>query len=249
MSQDQNQDQNQALVPVDLSQLPSTQVGTDAGFDDLSDGAEFLSRLQLCGKGKLIDKGLIAPGHWGIPGGDDEIEDLGREIDILPLARRAKALDMSDREAIITNYDIESEEFERIRATSAGKDTGCMYGVSFLVIERSTGRFLEYFCGSKSTRPEAKKIYPALPLTAQDIEARGMTGEEPHDPRPLTFRNKLVVKPTFSYHVPVISKCSTPFTRMPPMDKLVAEIERFLNPPADGVEKVQENEGGEERAR
>ena len=32
-----------------------------------------------------------------------------------------------------------------------------MYGLSFLVYERSTGRFLEFFCGSKSTRSERAK--------------------------------------------------------------------------------------------
>ena len=33
-----------------------------------------------------------------------------------------------------------------------------MYGPSFLVFERSTGHFVEFFCGTKSTRGQAKNI-------------------------------------------------------------------------------------------
>ena len=67
---------------------------------------------------------------------------------------------MTDTDAVLVNYDPESEEFKRIAATSLDKESHCMYGPSFLVVERSTGRFLEFFCGSKSTRSEAKNIYP-----------------------------------------------------------------------------------------
>ena len=83
---------------------------------------------------------------------------------------------------------------------------------SFLVFERGTGRFLEFFCGSKSTRSEAKKLYPFLPLTTADIarqQAAGndVDGLEPHGPLPLTLKSRLVEKGTYSWHVPVVVKC------------------------------------------
>jgi len=238
-----------ALATVDVGQLPVTQKGADEGFDEIAQGGDFLARLQLFSKGGAIDKGLIKPGRWGIPEGDDKITDLGDKIDCLVLARRAKALDMSDTDAIVVNYDMKSKEFQRIADASMGTDSGCMYGPSFLLIERSSGRFLEFFCGTKSTRSEAKKIYPMLPLTAGDIEARKLDAQ-PHGPQPFTMATKYVQRKRFSWFVPVVTKCSTPFRTIPDMPKIIKEIERFIDPPADGVEKVDEKEeGGKKRAR
>lgn len=236
------------LVTVDVSQLPATQMGGDKGFDEIAQGGDFLARLQLFSKGGAINKGLIKPGLWGIPEGDDVITDLGLTIDCLALARRPKAIDMSDADAIVVNYVLESDEFQRIAAESMGTDSGCMFGPSFLIIERSSGRFLEFFCGTKSTRSEAKKIYPYLPLTAADIVARKLDAE-PHGPQPFTMKTKLVERKRFSWHVPVVSKCSTPFQALPDMDRIIKEIERFINPQADGVEKVDEKASGKKRAR
>jgi len=236
------------LVPVDYTQLPSTQTGSDEGFDDLAKGGDFLARLQLCSKDKYVTKGLITAGTYGIPESDEEITVLGKSVDLVPFARRAKALDMSDREAIVTNYVMESDEFKRIAAASMGQDSGCMFGVSFLVYERSSSRFLEWFCGTKSTRSEAKKIYPYLPLLAGDIEARKLTGVEPHGPLPFTMNNKLVEKKQWKWHAPIVVRCSTPFERLPSVALTVKEIERFLNPPTS-IEKVDQKEGKERRAR
>lgn len=239
---------NTNLVPVDLNQLPSTQVGTDEMFDDMAKGGDFLGRLQLYSKGAAVSKGQIGPGRWGIPESAESITDLGPSIDVLPLARRPKALDMSDKEAIVANYDPTSEEFQRIQAASGEKDSGCMYGVSFLLYERSSGRFLEYFCGTKSTRVEAKKLFPYLPLTEADISARGLTGVESHGPLPCTLNNRFIEK-RYSYHVPVVARCSTPFTSLPAIDRIAAEIEKFINPSDDGVEKVSGGEAAKRRAR
>jgi hypothetical protein len=238
----------QTLVPANLSQLPSTQLGSDAAFDDLSKGGEFLARLQLYSKGSAINKGLISPGHWGIPEGDEEVTDLGPSVDLLPLARRPKAIDLGDKDAIVVDYDMASDEFKRIADAAMEQDSGCMYGPSFLVIERSTGRFLEWFCGTKSTRSVAKRIYTYLPLTEEDIKARGVKAE-PHGPLPFTMKIKLVERKRFSWHVPVVVKCSTPFANLPPTDKVIQEIQRFINPKDTGVEKVNEEEAQKRRAR
>jgi hypothetical protein len=238
----------QALVPVDYTQLPATQMGSDDGFDELAKGGDFLARLQLCSKDKYVIGGMIGPGHWGVPESAEEIVDLGKSIDVVPFARRPKAVDLNDKDAIITNYDMESDEFKRIAAKSMQPNSKCMYGPSFLVYERSSGRFLEWFCGSKSTRSEAKKIYPYLALTAEDIEKRGLNGVEPHGPLPFTMNVKLVEKRDWKWHAPVVTPCSTPFDAIP-TSKIVREMERFLNPPVAAVEKVDESEAGTSRAR
>ena len=240
--------EDQALATTNFNQLPSTQLGSDEAFDELSKGGDFLGRIQLFSNNKEVKAGLIMAGHWGIPESAEEVTDLGISVDVLPLARRPKAMDFNDKDAIISNYDMTSAEFQRIADASMGTNSGCAYGPSFLVIERSTGRFLEFFCGSKSTRTEAKKIYPYLPLTEKDIATRKLKAD-PHGPLPFTMKIKLVTKGKNSWHVPVVTKCSTPFQNLPPIEKIFTEIDHFVNPKDDNVEKVDEQEVAKRRAR
>jgi S-adenosylmethionine synthetase len=60
---------------------------------------------------------------------------------------------------------------------------------------------------------------------------------------------KLVERKRFSWHVPIVVKCSTPFASLPAMEKIVMEIERFINPPEPQVEKVTPKDGEQRRAR
>jgi len=230
-----------ALVPVDLTQLPSTQIGSDMDFDAIAKSSDFLPRLQLFTKGKAINKKLVGPGNYGIPVSDDEVTDLGDEIDILPLARRPKAIDLKDKDNIVAVYDLRDPEFARIQTQSAEKESGCMYGPSFLVFERSTGQFLEFFCGTKSARTEAKRIYPYLPLTQAMIDANSALAEQmPHNALPVTMKSRLVEKGQWSWHVPVAVKCSTPFTTLPPTEAIVEQITKFLDVKREGATVVQD---------
>ena len=219
-----------ALTTVDFNQLPSTQLGTDEQFDQHSRSTGFLGRLQLFSKGNAINEGLIPPGTYGIPESDKKIVKLGPSINVLPLARRLKALDMSDKEAIRAKYDPNSEDFKDIAARSNEQDSGCMYGTSFLVFEVSTGRFLEFFCGSKSTRPIAADIAVFLPLTQAQIDAKKKAGAdvgkmEAHGPRPCTMKVRLAKnKRGHSWHVPEIQSCSVPVTNLPDM-KVIVEVQ------------------------
>jgi hypothetical protein len=248
--QKQMSENENSLVPVDYSQLPATTRGSDDDFAAMSSSTDFLSRLQLFSKGGAINRNLISPGSWGIPEGDDKLTDLGKAVDVVIFARRPKALDLHDTDAIITSYDMKSKEFERIQAASGTQNSGCMYGPSFLVLERSTGRFLEWFCGTKTTRSEAKKMYPFMRVTAADIKARpALDGTEPHEALPFTMNVKLCEKGTFSWHAPVVVKCSTPFKNVPPIESIIKEMERFLNPADAGTESVDKEAAGRTRAR
>lgn len=230
------------IAPVDIGALPSTQLASDADFDELAKGGDFLGRLQLYSKGKAVDKRLIQGGNFGIPEGKDEIVDLGTSVDLLVFARRPKAIDMKDPENLIIEYDNKSDGFKRIAMEAGEKDSNCMYGVSFLCFERTTGRWLEFFCGSKSTRIEAKKIFPFLPLTAEAIAARELEDVEPHGPLPLTLESKYTEKGPYSWFTPQVKKCSTPFTKLPKTDDIIAQVTKFVNPSKEGPEKVVEPE-------
>ena len=240
------------VVPVTFNQLPSTQFGSDDQFIELAKSTEFLGRLQLYTKGKAINKGQVKPGHYGIPEGEDVI-DLGDQIDLYVLARRPKAIDMTDMEALFISYDMDSEEFKRIAAKSTESDSHCQYGPSFLVFERTTKRFLEFFCGSKSTRSEAKKVYPFAPLTDADIARQAAAGNDvselaAHGPIEMTLKSRLVEKGTYSWHVPVVVKCGRPVT-LPKWDRVKVEVATFLDCKGDGVETIREAAGIKQRAR
>jgi hypothetical protein len=221
----------------------------------MSRSTTFLGRLQLFSKGNAIDTGLIPPGTYGIPESDKKIVKLGPSIDVLPLARRLKALDMSDKEAIIANYDPNSDDFKDIAARSNEQDSGCMYGTSFLVIERSTGRFLEFFCGSKSTRPIAGDIAVFLPLTQAQIDAKKAAGSdvskmEAHGPMPCTLKVRLAKnKRGHSWHVPDAQPCSVPFANLPALNVIGEEMHKFTHPGASATETVKEEPGKKSRAR
>jgi hypothetical protein len=234
-----NKTKSNELVPfkVNLPVVTEDQLTT---LDEVAKGSEFLSRVQLITKGKYVDTGKIAPGHWGIPQpGGEEIDDLGESIDVVPYAVRPKALDMSDKEAIVAVYDTKDPEFQRIK--NAPKNTGCVWGPSFLVLERSTGRLLELFFGNKSGRNEAGKLKPFLP-----------TEENEGNPAPATLNIRYVKKPDFAWHVPVVTKCSEAFDPANikvTADQLLEEREKFLNPPK-GAEKVpEEDQATKKRAR
>jgi len=236
---------NTAMVPVNLEQLPSTQIGTDDQFAELAKGGDYIGRMQLFTKSKANMKGLIPSGHYGIPESDEEIIDLGPSVDLLPLARRPKAIDMTDMEALVISYDMESEEFKRIAAKSTESDSHCQYGPSFLVFERSTKRFLEFFCGNKSSRIEAKKLFPFLPLSQADIDAKAENGNavgdlKPHGPIPVTLKTKVAENRKGTWHVPVVVMCASPFTTLPSDDVIRREITKFLTVKDNGVEKVQD---------
>ena len=232
-------DKNELAAPATLAGLPSTSMASDA-YKDLAKGGGFLQRMQLFSKGEAIDKGLIRPGRYGIPESKDNVIELGDCIDVLPLARRPKALDLSDTSDIVTVYDHNDPEFERIKelADSGKPNTGCMYGVSFLVIERKTGRYLEWFLGSKSSRPEAGKVYPFLPVSEGEAKE---TGVEPRGPNAMTLKSRLVKnKNKNTWYVPVVTECSTPvdFNET----EAVEQIKKFLNPPKSDVVDAPKNE-------
>jgi hypothetical protein len=223
------------LTTFHIDNLPAVSDQMLGELAEVSKGADFLPRIQLVTKGKYVDTGKIPPGHWGVPlvGGED-IDDLGTAIDILPLAFRPKALDVSDKNAIISNYDMASDEFKRIQA--APKDSGCMWGPTFLVIERNTGKLYELFFGNASGRNEAGKLRPFLP------------GGNSPSPSPATLNIRYKKTPAYGWHVPVITKCSEPFTSGPKKEEILKAIEKFMAAKG-GIEKVEEPETKSKRAR
>lgn len=214
--------------------LPAINEKTLESLDEVAKGSDFLPRIQLITKGKYVDQSKIKPGRWGVPlTGGEEIDDLGEKIDVILLDYRPKALDVSDKDAIISVYDTKDPEFQRIKV--APKNTGCMWGPSFLVIERSTGKLFELFFGNKSGRNEAGKLKPFL-----------------IDRAPVSLGIRYINKPEYGWHVPVVTKCSEPFDLAAikvTEEQVAKELDLFQNP-EKGAEKVPEEEAEKQgRAR
>ena len=228
---------------------------SDEQFEQMSRNTQFLGRLQLFSKGAAINEGLIPPGTYGIPESDKKIVNLGKSIEILPLARRLKALDLSDKEAIIANYDAKSDEFKDIAARSEETDSNCMYGTSFLVFEKQTGRFLELFCGTKSTRPIAGDIAVFMALSQADIDRKAASGADvsqmkPHPVQPCLLNVRLAKnKRGHSWHVPDVQSSSVVFTNLPAAKVIADELTQFLTLKSGEVETVKEERGKKARAR
>lgn len=233
------------LIPAaTLASVPA-QMGSD---DDFVPVSTFLRRLQLVSKGKHVDSGHVKPGNYAIIIDSNTAQDIGDKIDIMVLSRRPKAIDMSDTDEVVVSYDKSSELYLEIAARSSEKDSGCQYGTSFLVIERSTGALYEFFCGSKSAQRIAPTIGGYMAVTAKQIKDRGLTGVEPHGPLPLTLTRKYI-QSRYNYFAPEVQDCSVPFTaqQIPKEAVIVAEMQKFVCPPKDETKVVKQD--GERRAR
>jgi len=241
------------LIPADFfTGLPSTEFA-DETFEEVATSTDFLQRLQLISKGKYVDTKQAQGGDYAIIIDSDTCKVIGDTIDILVLERRHKALDMSDTAQVITSYDPETDLFADIKARSAEKDSGCQYGVTFFITERSTRKPFEFFFGTKSLRRALSDMYAYMSLSPAQIKARKLPeGTDPHGPMPLTLKSKNVRSRDgkFSWFVPVFQDCSTPFTidQLPAAEKLNEEIIKFSSSDK-GAKAVTQPEGTKKRAR
>lgn len=213
-------------------QLPDVRIQPPR--EDLENGLEPLGKVLLYSKGIAVKEGRVRAGHFGIPE-DDKLFDLGNAIDLVPLARRLKAVDTTNADAVTTVYDCHSPEFNRIFAQYWKGDDNCMCGTSFLIFERSSHRFLEFFCGIKNTHAEAGDLTPCLPLTAADIDCqakyygRDVSRLVPHGPQPLTLKSRRIKKGSYSGYAPLVTECLVPFTDLPSPNDMIKEIQRFID--------------------
>lgn len=209
----------------------STQTADDLkALDAMTSSSSFLQRMQLYSKGKSGASGtIIEGGHFGIPKSSDDILDLGKSVDLLVIARKAKAIDMSDTDNIIVSNSPADAEFKRIVDLADNtRDSGCAYGPTYLVYERSTSSFYELFMGNKSGRYASAKINEFLPSVVDGT---------PTFPT-MTLASEYITKGKWNWFAPKPSAGLTAID-LPSADVLKSEIERFMKPEGEeGVETV-----------
>lgn len=204
----------------------------DDEFDFLTEGA-WLPRLQFCAPNSdVVKEDKIPKNHYAKILGK-HLTDLGESIDIIPLERRRKAMDMSGDQMLIV-YDPKlvideatgkkkaTGEFARIMEKSTETNSGCMFGPEFLVYVPQLQEFLTFFMGSASARNES-----AL-LTARLL-------------KPTTLKSQALSNTKYKWTTPAVFECSTPFD-LPNVEEVKAQIIRFNNPPESTVETVDKEE-------
>lgn len=212
-------------------QLPSTIVNNPAlakynseDFNAVATSTDFLPRLQLFGSNSAaVKEDKIGVAHYGLVQGED-IVDLGKEVDLLVVCWRPKALEITES-GILAVHDTNHHDFERIKRLSSVKDSQCMFGPEYLVWVPSQMRYATFFAGSKTARREARNIQTLLGKAA-------------------TFKSHLIKTTKYSWHGPQVVPCSAPI-ELPEEAELIEQAEKFTNPPAPTVETAQT----EERAR
>jgi len=193
---------------------------SDDAFNALRTSA-FLPRLQLMtATAEKCKKKEFPIDHYALVEGSS-FKDLEEQVDVLLLAWRPKALDMSGDE-IITLYEKDDKEFKDIAAKSEFKDSSCMWGYEFLVWIGHIRRFATFFCGSKSARREAPNVKGFMNGAA-------------------TLRSKFIETKKYSWQGIDVCACSTPMD-MPSKAAVTVEIKKFNNPPKQSIERVEENE-------
>lgn len=215
------------IVPQDLTSGPLAKEGE---FDNIITGGEYLSRLQLCSaKSNACAEGKIGINHYGLMR-DDNIIDLGLEVDLVFVSWRSKAVQSGDDFIVCYTPDFDEKGhvtnplFKKIMAQSGVRDSGAMYGPEFLVYIPAANMFATLHMNSKTSRREAKNIKPLLGKAA-------------------TLKSKLIDPPNSSYKWQgiVVIPCSTPL-ETPPEDAERDEWTKFHNPPENEVEVVADDD-------
>lgn len=217
--------------------LPSTKVDLDA-MAKRYQSTSFLKRVQLVSSGDLVNKGLAKPGEWVIPIDGDTVENLGDSIDGLVISVRDKALDTNPNPPVAA-FDVESDLYKEIVEQAGTKDSGCMYGPSFLLYVREAEQFLELFLGNASGRQEAKKLFPFLPISEDQAKAYGKQFKA-QGPQAVTLTSKYVSRGRFKWYAPVASKCSTPFNDLPDQEEFIRQATKFVNPEESNSEVAED---------
>lgn len=201
----------------DLNGLELDKYGDD-DFDATAKAQSFLPRLQLLTANSSKCKSGDFPINHYVLINDQRYDDLGKNIDVLVLTWRPKALETGEN--IISVFEPDSAEFQRIQEKSGEKNSGCMYGPEFLVWIDSVKTFATFFMGTKSARRESGNVKARLKNSAT------LSSQE--------CKNK-----SYTWYAPQCAGCSTP-VGMPPKDELFAVVERFNNPPKPTMETVSD---------
>jgi len=209
--------------------VPQKALGGElAKKEDLSavlTGGEFLPYFRLYGSSTdAVKEGAIGVAHYGMEK-DSNITDAGKEVDVVILAGRPKAVQTGDNVIVeyhpdVVDGKITNKTFQHIVAQSNIKDSGAMFGPELLLWIPSLFSFVTWHLNNKTARREAKSV------NISSIYGKAVT-----------LKAKLIDPPNSKYkwHGPVIVPQSAKL-ELPPLNEIQEQVEKFRNPPRNQVE-------------
>lgn len=214
------------------AEIAALQQNSMFGQDDFKGvagaGVNFLPRLQLyTSNSDLVKSGKIPLTHYGVVKGKDTLFDLGKTVVMIPLAWRAKAMDVKAEPNPLAYFDQKSPEFMKIvEIANADSNQGKMFGPEFLVWIDTHG-YCTFFFGSKSARNVAPALKALLPKANGQLQVAAAT-------------SKYIEGKEYKWHAPEISPSAQTLASMPPPETIYPTVSEFLNPKASEQEPAKE---------
>lgn len=198
----------------------------DDTFNKVASASSFLPRLQLMiSQSECCKSGEFPINHYALVQNKENV-DLGKEVEVLLLAWRPKALEITD-DAVLSVFDVNHQEFTRIRDKADISNSGCMFGPEFLLWIPGKG-YATFFMASKSARFEAPHVKAYL-KTEKNPDVSGFC----------ILKSKLIEGKKNTWYCPTAGECQVP-SDYPDIDETNQVIEKFMNPPQTDVEVAPE---------
>lgn len=228
-------------LTIPQSDTSLVQANIDSEFNEMTQGTDFLPRVQLmAAQSSLVQDGKAQLNEYALITGKDTVIGLGKSFDALVIALRMKAMRISGEE-VLSYFNIQNPEFikikEEVASAQSGDMNGCLCGPEFIIWIPEQKVFATLFMASKSQRRTAPML-------------RSFIDTENNRPGPVTFNVKIAESKRFKskWPVPDFSSCSVPFD-MPDANDYSTVVGDFLNPKDSDVEtaEVADADSGRDR--
>lgn len=183
----------------------------EAALKALMSSGNYLPRLQFFSNASdAVKSGRVTMNVYGLSRGKDDVEELGKEIEVVPFAVRSKALDLRGGE-VLSYYKFSTPQFQTVLELSKIQDSKCMAGTEFLIWVPSVQEFCTFFAYNVSSKQEAPKIKALIN-------------------KAMTMKSKYVPRPKNSFQAIVCIESSVVPEALPSQEDLDKVIEKFKNP-------------------
>lgn len=209
--------------------IPASDLGTTdtKALATVAQGGNFLPRLQLfSGSSDACKEGKMQVGHHGLTRDKDTIEPLGKEVEVLILAGRTKAIEFGEQ--VLVFYEVDHPEFIRIQAEADAKIKNRMYGAEYLVWIPAAETFATYYLAS----PTARRASPSF---AERLRKAAIV------------TSKLIDNGEHKWHGNVCKALEVPTFELPPVEEMKKQVQAFLGAKSSAVEKAAETAGERDR--
>ena len=187
--------------------------------------AAFLPNIKLFSPtSEEVKRMRIEMGTYGaVRGKEKQLIPLGKNMLLVPLAWRPKAMDLRESGKVRSYHKAHSKEFMEVKATADRPgQNGCMAGIEYLVyldhkVDGLPLGFCNFFFGSKTARNEAGKMRALLPIGTSTAF------------RPAMCTTQLIEDEKNSWFGPVVMP-SAQFVELPGIEVIMPQIMSFINP-------------------